>query len=178
MSTVSDHLMDEASAVEILDAFVAGGVEPCVGGGWAIDALLGEQTRAHADLDVWLPATSFDRAVEVFVRVGIDRLYPWGDDRPWNLVVHDGARRRVDLHLYEILANGELHYGGVETGETFPAAALQGSGALGGRPVRCEAPEWALRWHTGYPPRREDLHDIPRLCARFGLDCPAELRQA
>ena len=27
----------------------------------------------------------------------------------------------------------------------------------------------ALRWHTGYSPRPEDHHDIPRLCDRFGL---------
>lgn len=172
------HQMDESAAIEILDALSAGAVNACVGGGWAIDALLGEQTRAHADLDLWLPATSFDLAVGVFTRVGIDRLYPWGDDRPWNLVVHDGARRRVDLHLYQVLADGRLHYGGVETGERFPAAALAGRGAIGERSVRCEAPEWALRWHSGYPPRPEDLHDIPRLCARFGLECPAVFRPA
>jgi lincosamide nucleotidyltransferase A/C/D/E len=170
--------MDEPSAIEILAAFAEEGVEVCVGGGWAIDALLGEQTRTHADLDLWLPAAAFDVVVEVCVRLGIDRLYPWGDDRPWNLVVHDGARRRVDLHLYEVLADGLLHYGGVQTGETFPASALDGRGAIGGRPVTCEAPEWALRWHTGYPPRQEDLHDIPRLCVRFDLVCPPEFRPA
>lgn len=34
--------------------------------------------------------------------------------------------------------------------------------------VRCEAAEWAVRWHTGYPPRDVDRHDVSRLCERFG----------
>src|SRR3954452_1360623 len=36
------------------------GVEASVGGGWAVDALLGRQTRPHADLDVWAPAHDFE----------------------------------------------------------------------------------------------------------------------
>jgi tRNA nucleotidyltransferase/poly(A) polymerase len=43
-------------AVRILDTLGQHGVDACVGGGWAVDALLGEQTRAHTDLDPWLPA--------------------------------------------------------------------------------------------------------------------------
>jgi lincosamide nucleotidyltransferase A/C/D/E len=168
--------MDESSAIDILVALKAGGVDSCVGGGWAIDALLEEQTRPHADLDLWLSASALEHAIEVFVRVGVDRLYPWGGDRPWNFVVHDGARRRIDLHLYESLSADELYYGGVRTGEAFPAAALAGHGVIGGHLVRCEAPEWALRWHTGYPPRPEDHHDIPRLCDRFGLQHPPAFR--
>ena len=109
------HVMDAVDAVAILDSLEASGVDVCVGGGWAVDALLGKQTRTHSDLDLWTPATSFERAVAAFVHCGVDRLYPWGDERPWNFVLHDGARRRVDLHLYETLASGDLHYGGVES---------------------------------------------------------------
>ena len=52
------------------------------------------------------------------------------------------------------------------------AEALAGRGTITGTPVRCEAPEWALRWHTGYPPRPVDRHDVTRLCERFGLPLP------
>ena len=164
--------MGADDALAILEALAARRVDACVGGGWAVDALLGEETRPHADLDLWIAATTFDAAVAAFAHAGIDRLYPWGDDRPWNFVLHDGAHRRVDLHLYEPVAGGMLHYGGFETGETFPAAALDGTGRIGRRAVRCEAASWSVRWHTGYPVRPEDRHDVPLLCDRFALPRP------
>jgi len=168
--------MEADAARQLAGMLAAHGVDACVGGGWAVDALLGGPTRPHGDLDLWLPAQQFELAVEAFVAAGIDRLYPWGDERPWNFVLHDGDRRRVDLHLYEPLDADRFHYGSVVDGETFPLAALAGSGMIGGAPVRCEAPEWSVRWHTGYPPRSVDHHDVTLLCERFGLELPTEFR--
>ena len=101
-------------------------------GGWAVDALLEKQTRPHADLDLWVQAVHFDYAVVAFSRAGVDRLYPWGDDRPWNFVLHDDGGRRIDLHLYEVMRDDS---GGVETGEIFPACALHGAGIIAGTSV-------------------------------------------
>jgi lincosamide nucleotidyltransferase A/C/D/E len=56
---------------------------------------------------------------------------------------------------------------------TFPVEALSGRGSIAGTDVRCESPEWAVHWRTGYPPRPNDLHDVPLLCARFGIPLPA-----
>ena len=167
--------MSADQAIGVLDAFEAYDVEAIVGGGWGVDALLGRQTRPHADLDVWLVASTFERAVAGLVAAGVDRLFSWGDERPWNFVLHDGATRRVDLHLYEMLADGSVHYGGVASGDTFPSEALAGRGAIGDRLVRCESPEWSLKWHTGYPPRSVDRLDMALLCDRFGLGLPPSL---
>lgn len=167
--------MEADAVIELLGELATHDVDPCVGGGWGVDALLGEQTRPHADLDLWIPATSFEHAIVAFVHAGVERMFQWGDDRPWNFVLHDGASRRVDLHLYEPLADGMFHYGGVEPGESFPIDALSGRGLIGGRTVRCESAAWSLRWHTGYAPRLEDRHDVALLCTRFGFDLPAEL---
>jgi lincosamide nucleotidyltransferase A/C/D/E len=167
------HEMTASDAVEILDVLAQHDVDVRVGGGWAVDTLVGRQTRLHSDLDLWVPAARFDRAIPAFVLVEIDRLYPWGDDRPWNFVLHDGDARRLDLHLFEEAAEGWMHYGGLR-GERFPADSIAGAGVIDGRPVRCEAPEWSLRWHRGYPPRNEDRHDVQLLCATFGFELPAE----
>jgi lincosamide nucleotidyltransferase A/C/D/E len=172
---VDGHLIGADDVIDLLDELAAQGVDSCVGGGWGVDALLGDQTRPHGDLDLWIPAISFEYAVVAFIRAGVDRLYPWGDDRPWNFVLHDAARRRVDLHLYKLAADGSFHYGGVESGETFPVEALSGRGVINGRAVRCESAAWSLRWHAGYTPRPEDRHDMALLCTRFGFDLPAEL---
>ena len=167
-----DHVMDADSAVALLRALGDGGVDVRLSGGWAVDALLGEQTRVHSDLDLWLEATQFEHVITVLAQVGVDRLYPWGNDRPWNFVVHDGARRRVDLHAYERLRDGSIRHGGFEVGETFPSDALDGRGSIKSVDVRCEAPAWSLQWHTGYPARPVDLQDVGRLCERFELELP------
>lgn len=167
--------MTAADVVAVVSELGGRGVAVCVGGGWGVDALLGTQTRDHSDLDVWLPAEQLEQAFVGFGRLGVDRVYPWPGDRPWNFVLHDGGRLRVDLHLYESRADGTVHYGSALDGVSFPAAALDGTGVVGGMRVRCEAAEWSVRWHTGYPVRDKDRHDVRLLCARYGIPLPDRL---
>jgi lincosamide nucleotidyltransferase A/C/D/E len=167
------YVMSAGDAVALLGRLTAQHVDACVGGGWGVDALLTQQTREHSDLDVWAPAAHLERLFVALAEGGVDRVLPWPGDRPWNFVLHDGIRLRVDLHLHEPLPDGSLHYGSVVDGVVFPAEALAGQGLIAGTAVRCEAPEWAVRWHTGYPPRNVDRHDVPLLCQRFGIDLPA-----
>jgi lincosamide nucleotidyltransferase A/C/D/E len=169
---VARYVMTAGEAAILLEGLSANDVDVCVGGGWGVDALLKEQTREHADLDLWAPATHLERLFVVFAERGVDRIFPWPGDRPWNFVLHDGVRLRVDLHLYEPIPGGSLHYGSVLDGVTFPVQALAGQGLIAGTAVRCEAPEWAVRWHTGYPPRDVDRHDVQWLCRRFGIPLP------
>jgi lincosamide nucleotidyltransferase A/C/D/E len=170
---MSGYVMTAADATALLGGLAEHGVDACVGGGWAVDALLGTQTREHADLDLWVPAAGLERLFVSFAERGVDRIFPWPGDRPWNFVLHDGERRRIDLHLYEPRPGGPIQYGSALDPYTFPVDALAGRGAIAGTDVRCESPEWAVRWRTGYPPRPNDLHDVPLLCARFGIPLPA-----
>jgi lincosamide nucleotidyltransferase A/C/D/E len=160
---MSGHVMTAGNATALLGALAEHEVDACVGGGWAVDALLGAQTREHADLDRWVPAADLERLFVAFAQRGVDRIFPWPGDRPWNFV----------LHLYEPRPDGPMHYGSVLDPYTFPVEALAGRGSIAGTEVRCESREWAVRWRTGYPPRPNDLHDVPLLCARFGIPVPA-----
>jgi lincosamide nucleotidyltransferase A/C/D/E len=171
---MGEYVMAAESVIALLDVLNDHRVDVCVGGGWGVDALLERQTREHADLDVWLPADHLEPLFTAFVTCGLDQILPWPGDRPWNFVLHDGKRRRVDLHLYEPLPEGCLHYGSVTDGVVFPVRALTGQGVIAGTTVRCEAPEWAVRWHTGYPPRAADRHDVRLLCERFDIGLPAD----
>jgi lincosamide nucleotidyltransferase A/C/D/E len=171
------HLMDSVNAERIVSSLRRAGVEATVGGGWAIDALLGEQTRPHSDLDLWVAAEDLEALARTFVDLGLDRLLPWGNDRPWNFVVHDGGDRRVDLHFYEHLSGGRVHYGSVRGGDVFDRACLRGHGTIDEAGLVCESPEWALQCHTGYPPRAVDRHDVKHLCAKFHLPLPDAFRE-
>lgn len=163
--------MPAGDARALLASLQDAGVPFCLGGGWGVDALLGAQTREHSDLDLWCPDAQLHELLRTLVSLGVDRVHPWPGDRPWNWVLHDG-RHRVDLHLYEPAAAGRWHYGSALSGDTFPDEALAGQGLVDGLPVRCESPAWAVRFHTGYPPRDVDRHDMGMLCARFGLTAP------
>jgi lincosamide nucleotidyltransferase A/C/D/E len=160
----------------LMTGLQADGVDVCVGGGWAVDALVGHQTRQHADLDVWVAAHDFEGALAAFVELEVDRIYPWPGDRPWNFVLHDGQSRRVDLHVYETLTDGRLHYGSVTAPFMFSDHDLSSTGAIAGISVRCERPEFALQNHIGYEPREIDRHDVALLCERFGLQPPETYR--
>lgn len=115
----------------LLAALQAQAVTVCVGGGWAIDALVGKQTRIHADLDVWVEAGDTEGLFKAFAGQGVDRIHPWPGDRPWNFVVHDGRSRRVDLHLYEALGAGRMHYGSVTSPFLFTTMTCPGRGDRG-----------------------------------------------
>lgn len=167
------HAMPASEAVRLLAAFHHAGVDACVGGGWAVDALLGKQTRHHSDLDVWVPAEQAHEALVAIESAGLDRIYPWPGDRPWNFVLHDAGQLRIDLHFVETLREGGWHYGPALGGETIPPSALDGAGVIGGQPVRCESPEWSVRCHTGYPMRPVDRHDVTLLCHHFEIAVPA-----
>lgn len=176
LAIMSRHVMPAADAAALLRALRDGGVDACVGGGWAVDALLGQQTREHSDLDIWLAATDLHDLFRIVAERAVDRIYPWPGDRPWNFVLHDGAARRIDLHLYEVLRDGTLQYGSVLKPFVMPAEALSGAGEIDGVPVRCEAPSWAVSFHTGYPPRPSDHHDVRLLCRRFQVELPPAYR--
>jgi lincosamide nucleotidyltransferase A/C/D/E len=158
----------------LLAAMHAHDVDVCVGGGWAVDALVGKQTRQHSDLDVWVDAGQTEDLFAALAEQDVDRVHPWPGDRPWNFVVHDGHSRRVDLHLYEALGDGRLHYGSVTSPFLFKEHDLAGVGEIAGMPVRCERPEFALANRSGYELRDVDRHDVALLCEAFSLHPPTD----
>ena len=113
------------------------GAEVCLGGGWGVDALLGEQTREHSDLDLWLDAEAIEPLFVVLTDLGINRLFPWPGDRPWNFVLHDGGHLRIDLHCFEAASTNAVHYGAFAENEVFPRTALtERTDRRGDGPVR------------------------------------------
>jgi lincosamide nucleotidyltransferase A/C/D/E len=54
-------------------------VKAYVGGGWGVDALLGEQTRPHRDLDISFDANDELRLVDALDRAGFSLT---DDQRP------------------------------------------------------------------------------------------------
>lgn len=164
------------AAVDVLvlrDRLRRAGIPFWVDGGWGVDALLGRQTRPHADLDVVLLQHDRDRFVALLAGLGY-RPVKLAEARPHNFVLGDGAGREVDLHVVRLDAAGVGRYDPDPDGEHYPAGSLAGHGAIAGQPVRCITPAAMVAFHTGYPLQLKDLADVAALCAAFALPLPEE----
>ena len=162
--------MDARSVMEIIDALEAADVPVWVNGGWGVDSLIGEQTRPHDDLDVFIPSACVEASQQALRPLGFELMT---DELPQGYVVRDAADRRVDFHPLTMQTDGS----GVQhmlNGGTWvmSSAGSQGSGLIGGRAVRCLTPDEAVREHLGYEPGRQDYEDMQLLRDRFGVQLP------
>jgi len=160
--------MTAADVIEIIQLLTANGIEVYVDGGWAVDALLGEQTRPHADLDIAMRHRDVPR-LRALLEVRGFREIPRDDSWACNFVLADEAGREIDVHSYTFDAAGNNIFG-----VPYPADSLTGTGTIGGRRVDCISPAWLVKFHTGYELDRNDFQDVSALCRRFGLELPAE----
>ena len=160
--------MTSADVIEIIQLLTDNGIEVYIDGGWAVDALLGEQTRPHADLDIAMRHQDVPRLRALLEARGY-REIPRGDSWACNFVLADEAGREIDVHSYTFDAAGNNIFG-----VPYPADSLTGTGTIGGRRVDCISPEWLVKFHTGYELDLNDFHDVSALCRRFGLELPAE----
>jgi lincosamide nucleotidyltransferase A/C/D/E len=139
-------------------------------GGWGVDALLGTQTRRHEDLDIVLEARHSATLVQHLSLLGF-RPAARDDAAPWNFALGDDHGREVDLHVVEFTGTGDALMG---PSSSYPRGSLDGYGTIGARTVRCVAPAWAVRFHTGYEVDERDWSDVARLCERYDLPVPPE----
>ena len=166
--------IDAEEVVELLVLLTVAGVAVWVDGGWGVDALLGEQTRPHGDLDIAVPTRDFARTHAVLADHSFVVVR---DDGPYNHVLGDDVGRLVDVHAFDdsttvLGADGIERHG--PNGLAYEAGGFTGLGRIDGRPVRCMSAAFQMRSHTGYPVDDNDWHDIANLHRRFGLPIPED----
>ena len=160
--------MSADAVVQLLQLFEQHGIEVVVDGGWGVDALLGEQTRFHADLDIALEHKDVPKLRALLEAHGYKDV-PRDDTRDCNFVMGDEQGHEVDVHSYTFDAQGTLVFG-VE----YPFDSLTGTGTIQGYSVKCISAEWMVKFHSGYELDENDYHDVSARCERFGMALPAE----
>jgi lincosamide nucleotidyltransferase A/C/D/E len=166
--------MTPEAVLEFLGLMEAESIDLCLDGGWGIDALLGEQTREHADLDVILRIEDLPRLVAAARASGFVRQ---PDGTETNFVLKSTSGHAVDVHA---IAFDERGFGvfALPDGRKwpFPPSAFQGRGSIRGKGVRCLSPEAQVQCHgQGYEPDENDLRDMKLLQDRFGVVLPLAL---
>ncbi len=160
--------MTAQDVVEIVQLLGENHIDVCLDGGWGVDALLGEQTRTHSDLDIAIEHKDVVHIRALLEARGYEDV-PRDDTRDCNFVLGDDQGRHIDIHSYTFDPAGN-HVYGVE----YPYDSLNGSGSVNGYPVKCISPEWMVKFHTGYKLDGNDYHDVKALCQRFGVEMPSE----
>lgn len=163
-----DPEMTASDVVEIVQLLDQHHIDVCIDGGWGVDALLGEQTRSHSDLDIAVQHKDVAQVRALLEARGYKDM-PRDDTRDCNFVLGDDQGHQIDVHSYTFDEAGNHVYG-----VAYPADSLNGIGSVSGVPVRCISPEWMVRFHTGYEIDANDYHDVRTLCQRFGIELPAE----
>lgn len=165
------YQMSADDAARLCRLFDEAGLVVWIDGGWAVDALLGRQTRPHEDLDIAIQEVDLATLRLVLSKEGY-RDIERDDTRDWNFVLGDDHGRSVDVHAVWFDPDGVPMYGPAGSAVVYPA--LTGSGAIGGYPVRCTAAESLVAYRTGFKLRDRDYHDVAALCDRFAIDYPDE----
>lgn len=158
--------MQAASVVKFWEKARQAGLSICIDGGWAVDAVLGMQTRVHNDLDIALPISEVVALRTLLALDGFQDV-PRADSWDHNFVLQTGAGDTIDVHAYELHADGSN-----ESGVPYRSEHLAGEGVIAGVRVRCVPPEWLVKFHTGYQIDATDWHDVRLLCAKFDLAIP------
>ena len=162
-------LVDSWQVLAVMDLLAAEGVIGWIDGGWGVDALLGEQTRPHADLDLVLDEKAVHRLVQ---RLRIEGYSILRDELPARIALRHDDGREVDLHPLALTPDGggdqqqdggrpPWHYGRPSVGH------------INSRPVPCNSLDTQLRSHLGYEPDEDDYADMRALARRFECPLPA-----
>jgi lincosamide nucleotidyltransferase A/C/D/E len=166
-------LMDARSAVRILQRLESWGIAVWVDGGWGIDALLGEQTRLHKDLDLVVARPDCGLVQAALEPLGLIHDTWVEPGLPARIVLRTDHGHQVDLHpvVFDALGNGWQPLGAGAWGG-YPAEGLDAAGSIDGLQVHCLRPELQLCRHLGYPPDDDDRHDLRILARHYGLPLP------
>ncbi len=180
--------MRAEEAVELYTLLVERGVRVWVDGGWGIDALLGEETRPHKDLDTLVAFDDLGTPADVLAGRGFTLKEIWEENRwvayPVRLpliggeqlggsavatafVLRDAASRELDVHALTLDRRGQ----GLPAWNAdviYPAEALMGRGVIAGTAVRCLSSQMQMATHTGYALQAKDHHDLRLLHERLG----------
>jgi lincosamide nucleotidyltransferase A/C/D/E len=162
-------LVDGGQVLAVMDLLAAEAVVGWIDGGWGVDALLGQQTRPHADLDLAIDERAVDRLVS---RLRADGYTVLRDELPAAIALRHDDGREVDLHPLALTPDGggdqqqpdgapPWHYGPPTTGH------------IDGRPVPCNSLDTQIRSHLGYQPDRNDRADMQALADHFVRPLPA-----
>jgi lincosamide nucleotidyltransferase A/C/D/E len=163
--------MDAEEVLHIVRTLEAAGLRVWIDGGWGVDALLGEQTRGHADVDLVIELLAVDHVLAAARRLGFTLAE---DHLPTRAVLRSTDGRQVDLHpvTFDDSGTGWQSRAAPDGSDCpYPATGF-GVGKIADEVVPCLTPQLQIAHHLGYEPSDKDRDDMAALGAAFGIEVP------
>lgn len=164
-------MVSKTDAIEIITYAEENGINIWIDGGWGVDALLEEETRAHNDIDLFVEESNSKKFVEILKEKGfveVSEAYTTTFHTVWK----DTKGRIIDLHIFKFNEQGYIIF----EGEAYPPKVFSGIGKIGDKMVRCIDAENQVLFHLGYEHDENDMHDVKLLCERFNIPVPSEYK--
>ncbi|MBC7001370.1 nucleotidyltransferase family protein [Photobacterium sp. BZF1] len=165
--------MTADKVIQIYSLFQQSAITVWIDGGWGIDALLGQQTRNHSDLDIVIQIHDVEKAIQILQEKGY--IKPAEANVGDHNFVMIGDTDQIDFHVVCFDDDGKGIYGPPDNNVFYPDYAFGHSGEIKGLTVNCISPKYQLESHSGYALRPCDFLDIQRLCQEFQLPTPCWL---
>ncbi|MCX4965169.1 nucleotidyltransferase family protein [Streptomyces sp. NBC_00654] len=161
-------MMSRDDLLSVLALLRDAGTDVVLGGGWGIDALLGEQTREHRDADLLHDREQEPALIAALTAAGYTETL---DRRPARFVYSHPSGLEIDLHPLAYAPDGSAVQSSLDPAEPYryPAECFV-TGTVGGTEVRCLSAEQQVLFHQGYEPADRDRQDMERLRLRFGVE--------
>ncbi len=172
-------MQQEMTAKDVVDIYSQlndNKIDAWIDGGWGIDALIGELTRPHGDLDIIIQEKDVTQIKELLGDQNYKILQR--DDLADNYFhMSDGKGHEIDITAIHFDEKGDGIFGPAENNEMNPADSFGGIGKINGQEVKCVSLEYAIKFRLDHEIAKHDAEDIIALCKKFGLEIPVEYRE-
>lgn len=159
-----------AEVIRLIELLDDHGFDVWIGGGWGVDALLGQQTRPHDDLDILIRVEDEAAVLSLLRDDGFAIVTDW---RPVRLALRHPAKGEVDVHPLHSAADGSAWLPDLDGGRFDYPPGVFVTGSIAGREVPCINADQQLRFHLGYQPEAKDRADMEALSKAGFIDLPA-----
>lgn len=140
----------------VLDLFEKHSVTYWLDGGWCVDALYGEQTREHRDIDINFDSEKTDEMIAALKDLG------YVPETDWLPVRAEFSHEKLGyLDIHPFVSSGKSVKQANPGGGfwEFPQEYF-GIAVFDGRKIPCISLEGQKVFHSGYELRDKDLHDL------------------
>lgn len=172
--------------IQLYKYFECNGFMVWLNGGWGIDALLGECTRPHKDLDIFMLVDDVTRFNQLLAQDGYELTKTWSENLrtvdsaghtiETGYVLGDPKGHELDVHAFRFDPQGNgIPAWQVEDGFILTPQDLSGVGSINGFPIRCQSAENQMLCHLGYVIPEHQWPDLEALHERLGVEFPNEI---
>lgn len=126
-------------------------------GGWGVDVLAGKQSRSHRDIDIDFDAQHTEELLSILKEHGYVIETDWA---PVRIELYSETYGYIDIHPFILQEDGSAKQADLEGGWYEFSADFFGTAVFEERKIPCISAKGQKVFHTGYPLRDTDKHDV------------------